>query len=63
MPIAEIMFKDKDGFHYKHPDRSCSRCKKHPGVSNMDTLQGDFAKYGCKYFEDVNTFDTWKPKR
>ena len=27
------------------------------------TLQGDFAKYGCKYFEDVNTFDTWKPKR
>ena len=43
MPITEIMFKDKDGFHYKHP--------------------GDFASYGCKMFEDINTFDVWKPKK
>ena len=63
MPIAEIMFKDKDGFHYKHPERSCMRCIKYPCIPDMDKLKGDFAKYGCKSWEDVNTFKKWKPKR
>lgn len=63
MPIAEVMFKDKDGFHYKHPERSCQRCKNYPCLSNMDKLFGNFAAYGCKMFEDINTFDVWKPRK
>ena len=50
------MFRDKDGFHYKHPERSCKTCKKYPCVTNMNILKCDFAKYGCKNFEDINTF-------
>ena len=57
------MFKDKDGFHYKHPERSCKRCKNYPCLKNMNILEGDFAAYGCKNFEDINTFEVWKPKR
>ena len=63
MPITEVMFKDKDGFHYKHPERSCTRCKNYPCLPNMDKLQGDFASYGCRKFEDINTFEVWKPKK
>lgn len=63
MSITKVNFKDQDGFHYKHPERSCKNCKKHPCVSNMDNLKGDFAKYGCINFQDVNIFNTWKPKR
>ncbi len=37
MPITEVMFKDKDGFHYKHPERSCTRCKNYPCLPNMET--------------------------
>ena len=57
------MFKDKDGFHYKHPERDCKKCKKYPCLHNMDILLGNFAAYGCVNFEDVNTFEVWKSKR
>ena len=63
MPISEIMFKDKDGFHYKHPERSCTRCKNYPCLSNMDKLLSNFAAYGCKMFKDSNIFEVWKPKK
>ena len=63
MPVSEVKFKDKDGFTYKHPNQSCKRCLKYPCISKMENLKGDFAKYGCKNYQDVNTFDTWKPKR
>lgn len=63
MPIAEVKFKDKDGFHYKHPERSCIRCVNYPCLPDMSKLLGDFAAYGCKMFEDVNTFEVWKPKK
>ncbi len=56
MPINEIMFKDKDGFHYKHPERNCKNCKKYPCLNNMDKLYSNFAAYGCKMFEDINIF-------
>lgn len=63
MPVSEIMFKDKDGFHYKHPERSCKRCMKYPCLKDMDKLKSDFARYGCLNYEDINTFNTCKPKR
>lgn len=63
MPVTEVKFKDKDGFHYKHPERDCNRCKNYPCLPDMDKLLGNFAAYGCKMFEDVNTFDVWKPKK
>lgn len=60
----EVTLKDKDGFHYKYPDRSCiNRCIKYPCVNGMDTLKCNFAAYGCKNYEDVNTFNVWKPKK
>lgn len=52
-----IMFKDKNGFHYKHPERSCKRCNKYPCLPNMKILLGDFAAYGCTMFEDSNIFE------
>lgn len=62
MPSNELIFKDKNGFHYKFPERSCKRCLKYPCVSNMGNLQGNFAAYGCKMFEDENIFKC-KPKK
>lgn len=50
------IFKDKDGFTYQHPERSCNRCLNYPCIDNMDKLLSDFAKYGCIHFDDVNTF-------
>lgn len=63
MSVSELMFKDKDGFHYKFPERSCKRCLNYPCVEKMETLQGNFAAYGCKKFEDSNTFNLCKPKK
>lgn len=56
------MFKDRDGFHYKYPERSCKRCLKYPCIEKMENLQGNFAAYGCKMFEDENIF-VCKPKK
>lgn len=63
MSASEVIFKDKDGFHYKHPERSCKRCKNYPCISGMDKLKGDFASYGCTLFEDANVFNVWKSKK
>ena len=52
-----VMFKDPDGFHYKHPERKCTRCRKYPCLPKMVLLKGNFAAYGCKEFEDDNTFE------
>ena len=57
MPTSEIIFKDRDGFNYKHPERSCKRCLLYPCLPNMDKLLGDFGAYGCKKYKDSNTFD------
>ncbi len=54
-----MIFKDPDGFHYKHPERSCKRCKKYPCLEGMEVLKGDHAKYGCVYWDDINVFE-WK---
>jgi hypothetical protein len=57
------MFKDKDGFHYKYPERSCKRCLNYPCLENMNVLKCDFAAYGCKMYEDINVFNKCKPKK
>lgn len=59
MSFNELMFKNRDGFHYKFPQNSCDRCFKYPCLPNMDKLKSNFAKFGCKYFEDTNIFK-WK---
>lgn len=51
-----MIFKDKDNYHYKFPQRSCSRCLNYPCVPSIDKLKSDFAKFGCKNFADVNVF-------
>ena len=56
MPII-INFKDRDGFRYKHPERSCKRCTNYPCLPNMNLFLGDFAAYGCTMYEDENTFE------
>lgn len=63
MPVAEVKYKDRNGFHYKHPERSCSKCEKYPCVNGMQILLSDFAKFGCKNFSDVDVFDIWSRKR
>ena len=57
------MFKDPDGFHYKHPERNCKRCKNYPCLPYMGKLKGNFAAYGCVKYEDINTFNVWKNKK
>lgn len=57
MPIIKVNFKDEDGFAYKHPERSCSRCLEFPCIPEMEKLKGDFAKYGCLHYRDINVFE------
>ena len=56
MRSSKIIFKDKDNFHYKFPQRSCLRCLNYPCIPNMDKLKSDFAKLGCRKFSDINVF-------
>ena len=56
MPVGKVNYKDPNGLTYKHPERSCKRCLKYPCITNMDKLYRDFAKYGCKHFDDMNVF-------
>jgi hypothetical protein len=60
MPIDEIKFKDKDGFHYKYPDRSCKHCLSYPCLADMDKLQSNFAAFGCRNYQGDNTFNLCK---
>lgn len=62
MSSPNLMFKDRDGFYYKYPERDCKRCKKYPCISNMENLLSNFAKYGCVNFEDINVFNICKTK-
>lgn len=57
MSSDKVIFKDKDGFRYKYPERSCKKCMKYPCILNMDKLKSDFAKYGCKDWVDSNVFN------
>lgn len=57
MVNTKITFKDADGFHYKHPERSCERCLNFPCVNGQDKLKSNFAAYGCQNYSDSNKFD------
>lgn len=60
MSASKVMFKDRDGFFYRHPERSCNRCINYPCIPNMNKLLCNFAKYGCRLYSDVNTFNLGK---
>ena len=62
MFTSELIYKDKDGFHYKFPQNSCKRCLNYPCIPNMELLKSDFAKFGCKNYLDSNIFDLSKSK-
>ena len=68
MPVTiasnfKLITKDADGFHYRHPERSCSKCLKYPCITGMENLRGDYAKYGCVNYENPNIFDVCQPKK
>lgn len=63
MSDSEVIFKDKDGFHYKHPERSCRRCLNYPCLPNMSKLLGNFAAYGCRLWSNTNIFNIEKKKK
>lgn len=54
--MSEVIFKDRDNFHYKFPQNSCKRCLNYPCLPHMEKLKSDFAKFGCKNFDDSNVF-------
>ena len=54
------VFKDRDGFTYKHPERNCNNCLNYPCVSGMESLISNFAAYGCMDFEDINVWNSMK---
>ena len=47
MPII----KDEFGIQLKYPDRDCKECRKYPCMQNFSIFKCNFAKYGCKDFE------------
>lgn len=59
MSYPEMIFRNKDNFHYKFPQYSCKRCLNYPCLSNMEVLKSDFAKFGCRRYKDANVFE-WK---
>lgn len=62
MSNSELIFKDRNNFHYKFPQNSCKRCLNYPCVPRMDKLKSDFAKFGCKSYLDGNIFESSKRK-
>jgi hypothetical protein len=56
MSSSEMIFKDKDNFHYRFPQNSCKRCLNYPCLEEMNKLKSDFAKFGCRNFNDSNIF-------
>lgn len=63
MSFGAVMYKDPDGFHYKHPERSCTKCRKYPCLPKMDALKSNFAAYGCTMFDDVDVFELCADKK
>ena len=59
---SEMIFKDKDNFHYRFPQNSCKRCLNYPCLEEMDKLKSDFAKFGCRNYLNANIFDLSKDK-
>lgn len=55
-----IQFNDKDGVHYKHPERSCKHCLKYPCIDNQENLLSNFAAYGCLLYSGDDIFEICK---
>lgn len=37
--------------YWKYPERTCTQCVNYPCFDGMETLDSDFAKYGCFQYE------------
>lgn len=48
--------KDKDGVKYQYPQRTCKDCIKYPCFRGQERMTCDYAKYGCRKYED-KTYD------
>jgi len=45
--------RDDDGIILKFPKRTCLECKNYPCFIGIETMECDFAKYGCVKFNKV----------
>lgn len=46
--------KDKYGVKLKYPDRTCIKCNKYPCFDGINKCKSDFAKVGCKFWQNDN---------
>ena len=37
---------------WKYPSRSCNKCILYPCFKGQENMKADYAKYGCKNFEE-----------
>ena len=37
---------------WKYPSRSCNKCTLYPCFKGQENMKADYAKYGCKNFEE-----------
>ena len=37
---------------WKYPSRSCNKCTLYPCFKGQENMKSDYAKYGCKNFEE-----------
>lgn len=50
--MKESWSHDSEGLKYKHPERSCDKCNRYPCFRGIAFLSCNFAKYGCRDWEN-----------
>ena len=58
MVSGKITYTNGEGYAYRFPERSCKKCVKYPCLEEMFNYKSDFAKYGCKNYQDPNFFES-----
>ena len=38
---------------WKFPGRSCKKCDLYPCFRGIENMKADFAKYGCKHYQNL----------
>lgn len=46
--------KDSSGVKLKYPNRTCKKCKLYPCFDGIELCKSDFARVGCKLWQDDN---------
>lgn len=50
--------KETEALHkkeWKFPWRDCKKCVKYPCFRGIENMKANYAKYGCKNYEDINS--------